>query len=795
MPARPSANAVTGYSISIRQGNDRFVSTVSSLGASSIQMQPPAAGGAPIATRGALVDYGAGRLYALDFVKQAYRLVSIEDSIRRLKGEISVTRGALTIPGLGKKHKSFPLTIAKIRQPVTVSGIQAHVYVVTDSGRKWRLYYADSLPKPPTAMMRELAALMPAAPTAGDLSQFTAMTPMLGLVLLRADVQTGKVLKSVMVAESVRKIQVDPSSFIPPAGWLDLDSPAVSRPILVTKPWDVGSFSGLSAPTTALVQWHGGPVSTSPQLHLLFWGKTFTDPNHSQAITMIFTAFNLGIFQPGYHNWLEQYGVDIGFVRDSSSDSNNPDNYVGGGAGFVPIAAHVIEQGLDGKGPLFWFVWGDNPLYGVFLPAAVVANGNDYHFMAPNGSYLWAPWPFTLLVHEGMPFFVVHTPEAAMSMPTDSVPSAGTAGAFDVMTEGMSHEYVETVTDPFPFLGWSDWGKMPLQDNSEIGDICENADPWGRTTRNNNFALSTYWSQKDQACVPPSLPTIAITAPSSGTIVQWVSNQGVPGGAVNVAASSHDPFDGNNVGISWRLDGGSSVVATGPTPRVSGIPLGTHTITATVKDSQLKSASAGISVTVVAKAPTATITSPTAGANIPVDQLVVFRGSGLDLQDGPLPDAALTWTVNGVNVGTGSLFTKKINSLGAATIMLTVKDIAGLVGTATVSIKMVPALGVPSVVITAPANKQSFAGNGEMISFTATGQDSNGQSIPNTSFRWTDDVDGAMGTGSTIKFALTGGPNVVINHTVTVTVTDSSGHTKTDHVLVFVGTVGLPRRR
>jgi serine protease len=56
-----------------------------------------------------------------------------------------------------------------------------------------------------------------------------------------------------------------------------------------------------------------------------------------------------------------------------------------------------------------------------------------------------------------------------------------------------THEYAETVTDPFPSNGW-------LRGSAEIGDLCENQDAY-LTVKNATFDVQALWSNAAGGCV------------------------------------------------------------------------------------------------------------------------------------------------------------------------------------------------------------------------------------------------------------------------------------------------------
>jgi hypothetical protein len=218
------------------------------------------------------------------------------------------------------------------------------------------------------------------------------------------------------------------------------------------------------------------------------------------------------------------------------------------------------------------------------------------------------------------------------------------------------------------------------------------------------------------------------------------------------------------------------------------LALGSHAITATVTDSQKLTITQTVHVQVVAKAPFATIFSPADGAIYAVDDTIAFRGDGTDLQDGSLPEAALVWTINGVTIGTGRLFTKQIPTLGKQSVALTVTNSAGLSAIATSTIELTAAQGKPTVVITSPPNNSFFRFGTDVITFVANAHTAAGGPIPDAAIQWSSDLDGFLGNGSTLKHTLSAGACTLFTHHVTVTVT-ANGKTASDTITVQVGQI------
>ncbi|MEJ2759040.1 MAG: S8 family serine peptidase, partial [Anaerolineales bacterium] len=90
-----------------------------------------------------------------------------------------------------------------------------------------------------------------------------------------------------------------------------------------------------------------------------------------------------------------------------------------------------------------------------------------------------------------------------------------------------------------------------------------------------------------------------------------------------------------------------------------------------------------------------------------------------------------------------------------------------------------PTNAAPSVSIDSPSNGATF-NLGETVNFTGSASDAEDGPL-SSSIIWTSSIDGSLGTGASVSFALSAG-----THTITASVTDSGGKTATDSITVTV---------
>jgi hypothetical protein len=179
-------------------------------------------------------------------------------------------------------------------------------------------------------------------------------------------------------------------------------------------------------------------------------------------------------------------------------------------------------------------------------------------------------------------------------------------------------------------------------------------------------------------------PTAAITSPANAASF-------VQGASVSFAGTGNDPEDGVLTGASlvWTSSRDGQI-GTGTSFSTSGLSLGSHTVTLTVKDSKGLPGTATVTINITASTqnqlPVAAITAPTSGAIFTPATSISFAGTGTDAEDGVLSGASLVWTDNVAGqIGTGTSFSITTLAAGLHTVTLTVTDSKGAKGSATVS--------------------------------------------------------------------------------------------------------------
>jgi hypothetical protein len=173
--------------------------------------------------------------------------------------------------------------------------------------------------------------------------------------------------------------------------------------------------------------------------------------------------------------------------------------------------------------------------------------------------------------------------------------------------------------------------------------------------------------------LPNAAPQLTLVSPAPGTAL--------PGGSlVDLRATASDDFDGD---VSSRIQWTSSLsgaLGTGPTLKPK-LAEGTHTLTASVVDSDGAPASATTSVTMLPSPPVVTITAPAKGATLVAGSRATFTASALDATDGDV-SAKLRWTSDRTGqIGTGRTFQAALTA-GIHVVTASVSDAGGLTGQA-----------------------------------------------------------------------------------------------------------------
>ena len=168
-------------------------------------------------------------------------------------------------------------------------------------------------------------------------------------------------------------------------------------------------------------------------------------------------------------------------------------------------------------------------------------------------------------------------------------------------------------------------------------------------------------------------PTVRILAPGNGANVSATTT-------INFSGSATDTTDGDiSDQLVWRSNI-SGQIGTGASFSRS-LPAGSHTISATVKDSigyTITTANVlNVSSSTTNTAPAVTIGSPSNGVTVTAGTSVTFTGSASDTQQGNLTSQLVWRSSRDGQIGTGGTFTRALTE-GTHTITASVTDSGNL---------------------------------------------------------------------------------------------------------------------
>jgi hypothetical protein len=263
-------------------------------------------------------------------------------------------------------------------------------------------------------------------------------------------------------------------------------------------------------------------------------------------------------------------------------------------------------------------------------------------------------------------------------------------------------------------------------------------------------------------------PAVSISSPTGADSFRTSDD-------VRLAASASDVEDGDlSASVVWSssLDG---ILGVGRT-LTKKLSMGSHTVTASVRDAAGMTRTATVTVVVADTPPSVGIQSPADGAVFTAGAPISFRGTANDFDEGDL-SGSIVWASNAVGrIGTGDAFTTTL-SAGTHVITASVTDANGSTTASTVAISVGSA--APTISLQSPADGASYRTIDDvpLLASASDAQDGNLTS----SIVWTSSRDGSIGRGGTVSRKLSKG-----THVITAAVTDSEGITSSATVTVQI---------
>jgi hypothetical protein len=266
-------------------------------------------------------------------------------------------------------------------------------------------------------------------------------------------------------------------------------TPAGSKSV---QPSAKGSTSGdLSLHSSA----SSGVVMVNPKVYLVFWGSQWSnDPAGAEAaLQNLFASLNGS--SDTWGTILTQYceGLPVGTVSCGTAGTHitHPTSSILGGV-FLDTGSAAPSKATNTQ-----LAQEAIRAAGHFGNTNQAANYNDQYVIAsPSGTH---PGGFP----KGFCAWHNSTSSAYGNLAFTNLPYVPDLGAgacttipgarlIDGYESSETHEYAETVTDPFPSTGW-------LKGGAEIGDLCENLDAY-LTIGSNTFDVQGLWSNSAAAC-------------------------------------------------------------------------------------------------------------------------------------------------------------------------------------------------------------------------------------------------------------------------------------------------------
>lgn len=270
---------------------------------------------------------------------------------------------------------------------------------------------------------------------------------------------------------------------------------------------------------TDLLPGIGGRVMQNPALHVLYWDSNWNADNPTTPESAINTSLR-NLVSSGYLGDAAQYGVGT----PSMTGSDGPSalcfkSSARGGVNLITLLAWITCEagggpqadteipgtgGIEGLPLLDGLPMADdNTVYAILLPT-----DSSVGLFGINSCSSFDAFHFFTVVAQiriGWAWFIPYPDPTWQSVPFIVAPM-DCAGGLTGVTENVSHELVESATDPLVGLGWIDNSKFSFSNLSQIfmqgeaSDLCENT----RQAHSSigGVSVSTYWSNSQQQCVP-----------------------------------------------------------------------------------------------------------------------------------------------------------------------------------------------------------------------------------------------------------------------------------------------------
>jgi len=241
---------------------------------------------------------------------------------------------------------------------------------------------------------------------------------------------------------------------------------------------------------------HGGPIIGSVEVVPIYWGAAWASGTNAQLASQLDEFFDF-IVTSAYLDLLREYSTATTQIRYGRRVASA--RVAGSEPGTVTPSGRQVTDAQIGA-----------------ALQALIANNTVPATTANTVYFIFLPPNVTSLLGDGSQscakFCGYHNHIGGLYYAV--IPFANCSGCvfpgdiLDTLTEVVSHELAEAITDPALNAWWD-----PI--NDEIGDICNR-----QTTRVNGFLVQTEWSNARKACVVAPVSRIAVLRANGEALVK-----------------------------------------------------------------------------------------------------------------------------------------------------------------------------------------------------------------------------------------------------------------------------------
>jgi hypothetical protein len=273
---------------------------------------------------------------------------------------------------------------------------------------------------------------------------------------------------------------------------------APTTPTRVARKLGIGAIRNTVAPANH-VAYFGGPVLSHVKVYAVRYGTGTNLPQVASTATPSVSSFLNGVVNSPYLDWLREYDTW------NQGTGSNQTIERGTFAGLITITPSSAHNGTD--------------LYDGGLQAELSAQIAHGHLPAPDANTLYVVFfrkgqTLHLDGYTSRNYFcayhnAVNNAAGQMQFAYAAIPyeadqtGCGTASAFDNLTETVSHELVEAITDP-NLSSWFD----PA--GNEVGDLCNHSGTYVTASDGVSYHVQRIWSQAANACVVSGAASSAV---------------------------------------------------------------------------------------------------------------------------------------------------------------------------------------------------------------------------------------------------------------------------------------------